>query len=53
MIQYTDSIEGLTPDKLEATKHLPAIDLCCDHEMQGYYERFGMVRSVGMMIRRY
>ena len=29
----------------------PAVDLTCDGELQPFYERFGMLRSVGMVIR--
>lgn len=29
------------------------IDLACDSELQPFYERFGMVRGTGMMIRNY
>lgn len=36
--------------KLEA---MPAIDLTCDAELQSFYSRFGMRRSVGMLLRRY
>lgn len=31
--------------------HLYMVDLCCDPEVQGFYERCGMTRSTGMMIR--
>lgn len=34
-------------------QHLPAIDLTCDPHLQPFYARFGMVPSVGMMIRNY
>ena len=37
-------------DKLD---HLYMIDLSCDEELQPFYERLGMVRSKGMMIRNY
>ena len=30
----------------------PSIDLTCDPDMQAFYERHGMIRSVGMIIRR-
>lgn len=30
-----------------------AIDLCCDEELQAYYERLGLTRSVGMMRRNF
>jgi len=29
-----------------------AVDLMCDPELQGFYERLGMHRAVGMVIRR-
>lgn len=32
---------------------IPCIDLTCDPEVQGFYERLGMVRSVGMVVRNY
>lgn len=33
--------------------HLPAIDLMCSPEVQSFYKRFGMMPSVGMIIRNY
>ncbi len=32
---------------------LYAVDLLCDPEMQAFYERLGMRRAVGMMVRNY
>ena len=32
---------------------LYAIDLCCDAELQPYYEKLGMKRSLGMSVRNY
>jgi len=32
---------------------IPCIDLTCDREMQPFYERLGMERSVGMIHRRF
>jgi len=32
---------------------IPAIDLTCDPDIQNFYSKFGMVPSVGMVIRRY
>ena len=29
-----------------------AVDLMCDPELQPFYERFGMHRATGMIIRR-
>ena len=34
--------------KLEA---IPNLDLTCDPELQGYYQRFGMQAVVGMIIK--
>ena len=31
----------------------PCIDLTCDPELQPFYERHGMIRSVGMVLRNY
>lgn len=33
--------------------HINCIDLTCDPDMQPFYERFGMLKSVGMIVRRY
>lgn len=33
--------------------HITCIDLMCDADMQPFYERFGMLRSQGMVIRKY
>lgn len=38
---------------LEKLKGVPCIDLTCDPEMQEFYAEFGMVPSVGMVIRAY
>jgi len=38
---------------LELVKNYPCVDLTCDPELQPFYERFGMLRSVGMVIRNY
>lgn len=32
---------------------ITCIDLTCDPDMQGFYERFGMMKSHGMVIRKY
>jgi len=34
-------------------RHLYAADLLCDIELQPYYERFGMRRASGMLLRNY
>ncbi len=36
---------------LERVKEVKAIDLTCDEELQTYYQKFGMIPSVGMMLR--
>jgi ribosomal protein S18 acetylase RimI-like enzyme len=38
---------------LEKLKGLPCVDLTCDPDVQKFYERFGMIPSVGMVIRDY
>lgn len=38
---------------LELLGTIDCIDLTCDVEMQGFYERFDMLRSTGMVIRKY
>ncbi len=37
---------------LEELKHFYAVDLMCDPELQPFYDRFGMHRAIGMVIRR-
>ena len=36
---------------LDELKGLYMVDLCCDPEMQGFYQRFGMQATVGMIMR--
>ena len=43
----------LTRMMLEKVEHIQAIDLTCDKHLQPFYERFGMLKSVGMVIRKY
>jgi ribosomal protein S18 acetylase RimI-like enzyme len=38
---------------LEELKNYPCIDLSCEPERQAFYEKCGMRRSVGMMIREH
>jgi len=38
---------------LDLIKDYPCVDLTCDPELQPFYERFGMLQSVGMVIRNY
>lgn len=43
----------LTTRMLARLRHLYAVDLLCDPELQPYYERQGMHRAVGMLYRNY
>jgi len=43
----------LTKKMLEKVEHIQAVDLTCDQHLQPFYERFGMLRSVGMVSRKY
>ncbi len=38
---------------LAKLKGIPAIDLTCDPQMQRFYAKFGMMPSVGMILRDY
>jgi ribosomal protein S18 acetylase RimI-like enzyme len=38
---------------LAQMNHLYSIDLLCDEELQPYYERLGMRRATGMVVRNY
>ena len=44
---------NLMKKMLELLGDITCIDLTCDIEMQGFYERFDMLRSNGMVIRKY
>jgi len=43
---------GLLQRLLDELGDFYAVDLMCDPELQPFYERFGMHRAVGMIIRR-
>lgn len=36
---------------LEKLKHMYMVDLLCDEDTQGFYERLGMRKTTGMMLR--
>lgn len=38
---------------LAELEHIICIDLMCDEDMQPWYERFGLLRSHGMVVRKY
>lgn len=38
---------------LKLLDNITCIDLTCDEEMQSFYEQFGMMKSNGMIIRKY
>jgi ribosomal protein S18 acetylase RimI-like enzyme len=44
---------NLMKGMLNLLNHITCIDLTCDAEMQRFYERFGMLKSNGMIIRKY
>jgi ribosomal protein S18 acetylase RimI-like enzyme len=44
---------NLLKKMLEKLKNYQCIDLTCDIEMQGFYEQFNMIKSHGMVIRKY
>ena len=44
---------SLVKQMLEKLDHICAIDLMCDPELQAFYQKLGMVPSVGMVIRNY
>jgi len=37
---------------LAGLRSIPCVDLSCDPDLQPFYERLGMARSVGMILRR-
>ena len=43
----------LVEQMLEELRDIYMIDLMCDSDLQPYYERFGMAKSRGMIIRNY
>ncbi|MBD8068816.1 GNAT family N-acetyltransferase [Bacillus sp. PS06] len=38
---------------LKQLEDIYMVDLCCDDELVPYYERFGMMKSNGMLVRNY
>jgi ribosomal protein S18 acetylase RimI-like enzyme len=44
---------SLVKRMLEKLNHIYAIDLMCDGDLQGFYQRLGMMPSVGMVVRNY
>lgn len=51
--QYKGVGGELVRRMLERLRNFYSIDLLCDSELQPYYEKFGMQRSQGMIIRNY
>lgn len=43
----------LMHEMLKSLDKIQCIDLTCDIEMQGFYEKFNMFKSHGMIIRKY
>jgi ribosomal protein S18 acetylase RimI-like enzyme len=44
---------GLVRRMLDSLKYLYSIDLMADEDVQAFYERLGMRKSTGMLIRNY
>ncbi len=38
---------------LQQLEHINCIDLTCDPELKGFYKRFGMIESRGMILRKH
>ncbi|WP_417897756.1 GNAT family N-acetyltransferase [Bacillus haimaensis] len=38
---------------LKELDHIYMIDLCCDDEVVPFYDKFGMIKSNGMLVRNY
>lgn len=45
--------EQLVMRMLNELKDIYMVDLLCDEELQPYYERLGMLKAHGMMVRNY
>lgn len=45
--------QQLLKKMMELLSDMYMIDLMCDEELQGYYEKLGMYRSHGMVLRNY
>lgn len=43
----------LVESMLELLSSIKNIDLMCDQDMQAYYQQFGMLKSHGMVLRKY
>lgn len=43
----------LMENMVKKLEHIECVDLTCDVEMQGFYEKFGMLESHGMVFRKY
>ncbi len=61
-IPYLEVMEGyknkgigstLLKEMLKQLESITCVDLTCDEELQPFYEKFGMLRSSGMVLRKY
>lgn len=43
---------ALAERMLTLLKNIPNVDLVCDEELQAFYQRFGLVRSHAMILRK-
>lgn len=51
--QNQDIGTKLMESMFELLKNIPCIDLTCDKELQPYYDKLGMIKSRGMVLRKY
>lgn len=51
--QHKGIVSSLFKMMLKLLEGIACIDLTCDIQMQGFYEQFGMLKSHGMIFRRY
>ena len=52
-ILYVLDSYNIRINDFEELEDMICIDLTCDKDMQPYYERFGMLKSYSMVIRKY
>ena len=45
--------QALMNKMLGQLTHISCIDLTCDKDLQPFYEKFGMLRSQGMVLRKH
>jgi len=43
----------LVKHMLKEFENIYMVDLCCDDDLIPYYEKFGMIKANGMLVRNY